>query len=202
MEIGDALAVTDATDNGGGGRTHQEKRTCPECGHQVGPRFGTGKDGEGSQCPGIRPELGGIRCTYVFTAGRRKMQHRELVAKCSAKQQAPFAEVKAAFQRTSRKVWLIGFLQFEHFAGLEAVVNKYYSIAQVVSEAAKTGGTAVLFWYNTVDEDITECKELSKMVQRTIKQDTQKVPMKEGEYAYRVNGHGSGVVHKCCVLMQ
>ena len=152
----------------GRGRPQQEKRTCPFCGTKVGPRFGTGKDGEGNQCPG---SVDSVRCTHVFAAGRKKLAHKQLVEKCSATAAGPLAEVKAAQTRAFRKV---------------------------VAEAAKTGGNAVLVWYNPVNEDEDTCKDLNRMLSKTGKAAS---GQHEDEYAFRVVGAG-GDLAKCGVVLQ
>uniref|UniRef100_A0A061S1Y1 Uncharacterized protein n=1 Tax=Tetraselmis sp. GSL018 TaxID=582737 RepID=A0A061S1Y1_9CHLO len=154
-------------------KTPQEKRTCPECGTQVGPRFGTGKDGEGSQCPGSLAD--GTRCSYTFTAGRRKLQHQELIAQCSSKQSGPLSLVKAGFEKAARKV---------------------------VTEAAKTGGTAILLWYNVVDETADNNRDLNRIIQKTAKLDSQQPPAREGDFAYTATASSSHNVSKSCVVMQ
>lgn len=94
--------VAGAEQKAGRGRSVQEKRTCPECGQQVGPRFGTGKGGEGSQCPGLNPS--GTRCHYVFGEGQKKQVQKRLVEQCSQKPHGPLSEVKAAYAKAYKKV--------------------------------------------------------------------------------------------------
>lgn len=83
-------------------KVNQEKRRCPECAAQVGPRFGTGKKGDGSQCPGL--SASGERCTYVFSGSRRKQIYQELFERCTSKAETNLADAKGAFERATRKV--------------------------------------------------------------------------------------------------
>jgi hypothetical protein len=87
------------------GDKRQEKRRCPECGTQVGPRFGTGRSGDGSQCPGKLD--GGAQCQFVFGAGRRKKQRMEIMNRCKTTHEGKLADVRGAFRRSARKVWAI-----------------------------------------------------------------------------------------------
>jgi len=152
------------------GKTAQEKRRCPECGTQVGPRYGTGKDGEGTKCPGTKPD--GFKCQYIFSAGKRKQQHLELMQQCVSVKESKLTDVKGAFQRASRKV---------------------------MKEAARTGGSAILLWYNVLEERIADNKELGRMVRKTTQAEARQIPVKDGEYAYQATSV-SGTVEKCGVV--
>lgn len=73
-------------------------------------------------------------------------------------------------------------------------------LLQVVTEAAKTGGSAVLLWFNAVVEGAGNSKELERILQRTSKLEAGQPVATPGEYAYRAKS--AGTIHKCGVVLQ
>ena len=72
---------------------------------------------------------------------------------------------------------------------------------KVMKEAAKTGASAILLWYNVVEDSTPENKELHRMVRKTSNSEARHIPVPNGEYTFQATA-GSGDIQKCAVMFQ